>query len=99
MKEAPLAFSIFSIFRHLSNFTEILSSLGAGIDESRGMFSLSPAVKAQHPLAHALCGFVMKIHWAFGKDRKSWRSFSNISHLLPSNRAERNHLVCGEFER
>lgn len=98
MKMAQLA-SIFSILRHLSNFAELFRSLGAGIDGSRGMFSLSPEVKAQHPLTQALCGFVMKIHWAFGKDCKSWRSFSNISCLLPSKRAERNHHVCGEFER
>lgn len=96
---AQLAASIFSTLRHLSNFAEILSFLSASIDGSRGMFSLSPEVKAQHPLTQALCGFVMKIHWAFGKDGKSRPSFSNISRLLPSKRAERNHHVCGEFER
>lgn len=99
MNMAQLAASIFSILRHPNNFPELFCSLGAGIDGSRGMFSLSPEVKAQHPLTQALCGFVMKIHWAFGKDCKSRRSFSNISCLLPSKRAERNHHVCGEFER
>lgn len=99
MKGAQLASSDFSILKHLNDFTEILSSLGAVIDGSQGVFSLSPEVKAQHPLTHALCGFVIKIHWAFGKDCKSQHSFSNISCLLQSKRAECNHHVCGEFER
>lgn len=30
--------------------------------------SLSPEVKVQHLLTHALCGFVIWIHWAFRKD-------------------------------
>lgn len=80
MKMAQLASSIFSILRHRSNFAELFRSLGVGFDGSRGMFSLSPEVKAQHPLTQALCGFVMKIHWAFGKDCKSQHSFS-ISHV------------------
>lgn len=96
---AQLASSNSSILRHLSDFTETFRSLSAVIDGSRGVFSLSPEVKAQHPLTHALCGFVIKIHWAFGKDCKSPRSFSNISCLPQSKGAGRNHHVCGEFER
>lgn len=62
-----LTFFFCGILRHLSNFPEIFSSLGAVIDVLRSLFSLQPGVKAQHPLTHTLSGFITEIRWAFEK--------------------------------
>lgn len=66
---------------------------------TRCVFIVAWSKSAAPSHSHALRGFVIKIHWAFGKDCKSPRSFSNISCLLQSKGAGRNHHVCGEFER